>query len=294
MRVSDPFVLDPGANGAIFLPYDAEEVIFCSLSYDGLYFTRLTYRERDWIERFGSWQITLPGNIPWFYRSENLAWPSFSPGHFTFTTTDKSSYELYIQGIDQNGYPANESFLMQGVVNTDGTVTPSSVTTVNFYKYVTNLSKGPTSVPLMIHADNYPTNIVIPPSVTELVFTQIVLVPPPVFTNADGSARQVWARTQVKLKPDSLDDDMSVPRISHIWDALICFVTGAMYKRLGQITKSQSEEQDAMKHIAAAVNVEKSQSEMRQQAVPVVYEAYDYLDRGYYYRATSWNPFGGP
>jgi hypothetical protein len=294
MRVSDPLVLDPTANGAIFLPYDAEEVIFCSLSYDGLNFIRLTYRERDWIERFGGAQITLPGNTPWFYRSENLAWPSFSPGHFTFTTTDKSSFELYIRGIDQNGYPASDDFLMQGTVNTDGTVTPSSVTTVNFYKYVTNLSKGPTSVPLTIHADNYSTNIVIPPSVSELVFTQFVLAPPPVFTNPDGSARQVWVRTMVKLKPDALDNDMSVPRISHIWDALICFVTGTMYKRLGQVGKSQAEEQAAMGHVAAAVNVEKNQSEMRQQAVPAAYESGNYLDRGYYERATSWNPFAGP
>jgi hypothetical protein len=98
----------------------------------------------------------------------------------------------------------------------------------------------------------------------------------------------------VKLKPDTLDNDMSVPRISHIWDALICFVTGTMYKRLGQITKAQTEEQAAMGHVAAAVNVEKNQSEMRQQAVPVAYESGNYLDRGYYERATSWNPFAGP
>jgi hypothetical protein len=147
---------------------------------------------------------------------------------------------------------------------------------------------------LTIHADNYPTNIRIPQSVSELVFTQIVLAPPPIFVNPDNSPRQVWVRIQVKLKPDSLDDDMSTPRISHIWDALISFVTSSMYKRLGQIQKAQAEEQSAMGHVAAAVNVEKNQSEMRQQAVPVIYERDSYLELSEYWRATSWNPFGGP
>jgi hypothetical protein len=48
-----------------------------------------------------------------------------------------------------------------------------------------------------------------------------------------------------------------------------------------------------MAHIQAAVNVEKNQSEFRQQVVPTVYELPYYID-GWYHRATSYNPFGGP
>ena len=83
---------------------------------------------------------------------------------------------------------------------------------------------------------------------------------------------------------------MSVPRISHIWDALISFTTSSLYRRLQQIQKAQASEQEAMEHVKAAINVEKNQSEMRQQAVPVIYESNDYLDRGGW--ATSSNPFG--
>jgi hypothetical protein len=294
MRFLDGKLLDPTLNGVVFLPYDAEEVIFCSLSYDGRSYVRLTYRERDWIERVATPMFALPGYTPWFYRAENLAWPYFSPGRFTFTTSEKSPFTVYIAGRDVNDYPISESFILQGTINPNQSVSPVSISTVNSYKLVTVLSKDVTETPLSIMAGNPAgTTVQMPQGLTELVFTQIVLTPPPIFQAADGSALSLYVRIQVKLKSDSLDDDMSVPRISHTWDALISFTTSSLYRRLQQVSKAQASEQEAMAHIAAAVNIEKNQSEFRQQAMPVAYESGNYLD-GYYERATSYNPFGGP
>src|ERR1700745_4049491 len=52
-RVLDGIILDAALNGSVFLPYDCEEVIYLALSYDGQNYSRLDYRERDWIDRFG-------------------------------------------------------------------------------------------------------------------------------------------------------------------------------------------------------------------------------------------------
>jgi hypothetical protein len=127
---------------------------------------------------------------------------------------------------------------------------------------------------------------------TELIFTQLHLQPPPIWRNPDGSSRTIWIRSQFKLKADSLDNDYSVPRISHIWDALMSFTIGCLWKRLAQINKANNEEQVAMEHIKAAINVEKNQAEWSQQVVPVSYEAGDYLRGWHQNRPTSWNPFG--
>jgi len=290
MRVLDGVPLDPTMNGVFFLPYDAEEVIFCSLSYDGVSYVRLNYRERDWIERFTYPAYNLPGNTPWFYRAENLAWPYPNPGNFTFTTSNKDPFNVYIAGRDANDQPISESFIMQGTPQAGGIYLPASLTTQNAYKTVTVLSGQVTTMPLTISAGGH--TFVMPPAMTELVFTQIVLEPPPIGTAPGGGPLQSWIRTQVKLKPDSLDNDMSVPRISHIWDALVCFTTAALWKRLSQLTKANSEEQIAMEHVKAAIQVEKNQSEFFQQAVPVTYEYGDYLKGWWWNRATSWNPFG--
>jgi hypothetical protein len=125
-----------------------------------------------------------------------------------------------------------------------------------------------------------------------LVFTQLILQPPPTGKNPDGSPLTIYIRIHVKLKPDTLDNDYSVPRLSHIWDALVSFTTGNLWKRMGQLNKFNSEEQIAMQHIKAAINIEKNQSEFFQQAVPVTYETGDYLRGWYQNRPTSWNPFG--
>lgn len=279
--------LDSVLGGVFFLPYDAEEVISCSLSYDGASYVRLMYRERDWIERFYSPLMTLPGNTPWFYRAENLGWPYFSPGYFTFTTSEKTPFNVYIEGRDVSDYPIGESFILQGSPQPDGSIAPVSITTVNSYKVVTTLSKAVTETPLLVGAQFPTAPVKMPAGASEFVFSQFVMYPPP---NFNGST--LYVRTQVKLKADPLDNDMSVPRISHIWDALICFTTGALWKRGKQLQKAKSDENDAMEHIKAAINVEKNQSEMRQQVVPAVYERGNYMD-GRYEHATSYNPFGG-
>ena len=104
----------------------------------------------------------------------------------------------------------------------------------------------------------------------------------------DPSSLLRGEQIQVKLKADPLSNDLSVPRISHSWDALISFVTGALYKTLGNTGKHQAEEGIAMQHVQAAVNVEKNQSEFRQQVVPVIYESQSYMDGG---QVGSANPF---
>jgi hypothetical protein len=288
MRVIEQ-VVDPTLGGVIFLPYDAEEIIFLSLSYDGQSYVRLTYRERDWIERFASSAVGLPGGVPWFYRGENLAWPHLSPGRLTFTSANKSSFTVHLEGQDGNRFPQSESFVLQGVINPDNTVSPSSISSVNSYRQVTSLSKDVTEGALLI-ADELSSPIQMPAGMTELVFTQIVLVPSPRFSSLDGNPIPIYARGQVKLKPDSLDNDYSVPRISSVWDALVCFTTGAMYRRLQQIGKAQAQEAEAGEHIKAAVNKEKNQAEFRQQVVPVIYESGNYLDGGR--EPSSSYPFG--
>lgn len=277
-------VLDPNLAGVFFLPYDAEEVIFCSLSYDGASFIRLTYRERDWIERFAGQVVSVPGNTPWFYRGENLAWPNINPGRMTFTSTNRSSFAVHIEGRDQNDFPQSESFVLQGIVQPDNTVNPQSISTVNSYKYVTSLSKDVTAVPMLV-ADEVSPAVQMPGGMTELVFTQIVLVPSP---RLNGNP--VYVRVQTKLKADVLGNDQSVPRVSSVWDALVCFATGSMYRRLGQVSKAQEQEGEAMQHVKAAINEEKNQAEWRQQAVPTMYESGDYLSGGV--RVTSSFPWG--
>jgi hypothetical protein len=292
MRTLDGILIDPTLKGVFFLPYDAEEVIFCSMSYDSVNYIRLNYRERDWIERFTYPAFNLPGNTPWFYRAENQAWPYPNPGKFTFTTSNPAPFTLYIAGLDSNNAKISESFILQGIAGTGGTYLPVSVTSVNSYASVTVLSKDITASSLTIGAQSGPGPVVMPPGTTEFQFTQLVLQPPPVGKNPDGSPLSIYIRTQVKLKPDSLDNDYSVPRISHIWDALICFTTSALWKRLQMLQKSSSDEGLAMEHVKAAINIEKNQSEFSQQAVPVTYETGDYLRGWYQNRPTSWNPFG--
>jgi len=291
-RLIDGVPLDLSLNGVFFLPYDAEEVIFCSMSYDNFSYVRLNYRERDWIERFTYPAFNLPGNTPWFYRAENLAWPYLAPGKFTFTTASKNPFTLFIAGRDLNNFPINESFILQGQAQGDGSYAPRSITTANSYQLVTVLSKDVTSVPVTIQAQAPAQPLVMPPAMTELVFTQIVLQPPPIGNAPGGGPLSIWIRTEVKLKPDSLDNDYSVPRISHIWDALISFTTSALWKRLQQLAKAIADEQTAMEHVKAAINVEKNQAEWFQQAVPVSYEYGDYVRGWWWNRSTSWNPFG--
>ena len=149
--------LDPSLGGVFFLPYDTEEVIFFSISYDGSSFIRLNYRERDWMERNSGSMVSIPGGTPSYFRAENLAWPYIGPGKFTFTSYDTGIFTLYIAGTDVNGSMVNETFKMQAIVNPgDQSVNPAVVTTANAYSQVTTLSKGITVTPLLV-ATQFPT-----------------------------------------------------------------------------------------------------------------------------------------
>jgi hypothetical protein len=282
--------IDPTLDGAVFLPYDAEEMISFALSRDNQNFFRLVYRERDWIERQASPAFSLPGNNPWVYRSENLAWPGFNPGKFTFTTLDPNSFTVYLEGKTDDDTLVGESFLLNAVSNPDGTITPLSVTTVNSFKIVTSLSKTATSANLTI-APDVGAAAQVPPAMEDLIYSHFRLYPTPIFVDQDGNNLPLYARIIVKLKADTLANDMSVPRISHIWDALIEFTLASLYTRGRQLTKADAREQKAIAHVQAAVNVEKNQSEFRQQVVPVIYESGDYLGVGAG-AADSANPFG--
>jgi hypothetical protein len=286
MRLLDGYPLDPSANGHIFLPLDAEEVIFLSFSTDGTNYSRLVYRERDWIERFAQNAASVAGRQPYYYRAENLAWPYLNPGKLTFTTYDTKLFVLFISGLDADGNTVQETYKMQAAINPDTTTNPAIVTTVNSYAQINVLSKGGTTMPLTILPQfpgaSSPTTI--PASMSAAVYTHLVIYPP--------SNQQLFYRTQVKLKPDPLDSDYSVPRVSHITDALIEFTLAALYKKGRQLNKADNSEQKAIAHIQAAVNVEKNQSEMRQQVVPTLYDTGDYLNRGNYIRLTSSFPWG--
>ena len=289
MRTYD-IVLDPNLNGSLFLPYDAEEVIFLKLSRDGVNFMRINYRERDWIERV--WATTLyslPGNYPLYYRAENLAWPYIGAGQITFSTSDLSPFNVFIEGKDYNGNPVNEAFVLNASLLPDGiTVVPQSVSTVNLYKTVLSLSKDGGTLTV---TDGNGMAIVMSGERSSFTFSQFVLFPPLVWTDQTGAPIPYTVQTQVKLKADALDNDMSVPRISHIWDALVEFTLSALYTRARQLTKADSREQKAIQHVQAAVNVEKNQSESRQQVIPTMYEEGDYLGERYRY-VTSATPFG--
>ena len=285
-------VLDPNLNGSLFLPYDAEEVIYIKISRDGINYTRLTYRERDWIERFGNTRYTLPGYVPLYYRAENLAWPYIGAGQITFSTSELSPFNVFIEGKDYNDNPVNESFVLNASLLPDGiTVVPQSVTTVNLYKTVLSLSKDGSGALTVTDANGL--SIVMSGESSSFIFSQFVVYPPLTWTDQNGAPIPYTVQTQVKLKADALDNDMSVPRISHIWDALVEFTLSSLYTRARQLTKADAREQKAIQHVQAAVNVEKNQSESRQQVVPTMYESGDYL--GYYGTGTyvtSAYPFG--
>ena len=85
---------------------------------------------------------TLQGNLPFYSRLENLAWPYINPAQITFTTSDLSPFTVFIEGRDGNNSPLSEAFIMNGILQADGiTVTPGVITTKGVYQYVTSLSK---------------------------------------------------------------------------------------------------------------------------------------------------------
>ena len=289
MRVFN-ITLDPTLNGVFFLPYDAEEMIFCKLSRDSVNYQRLQYRDRDWIERAYYTAIVQPGYTPFYYRTENLGWPSIAPGQLTFSTVEQSPFNIYIEGKDFSGNPLSESFILNGTLLPDGvTVQPGIVTTTGVYQIVTSLSK--TGGNLTVSDAATGKLIGLGEAASQLIFSQFVLYPPLIWTDQTGAPIPYLVQCQAKLKPDTLDNDMSVPRISHIWDALIEFTLSSLYTRARNLTKADSREQKAIQHVQAAVNVEKNQSESFQQVQPIIYDQGDYLAYNYV-SVSSINPFG--
>ena len=130
-----------------------------------------------------------------------------------------------------------------------------------------------------------------PPGQSELVFTQLVLCPPPVLFDSSNNPIAIPVRLQVKLRADTLGSDYAVPRLSHIVDALTEFTIAAMYKKGRQLAKADSCEQKGIAHIQAAVNIEKNQSEMHQQVIPTIYDQGDFLAESSG-KATSSYPWG--
>jgi hypothetical protein len=292
MRLVD-ITLDPTLNGAFFIPVDTEEVIFCKISQDGVNYRRVEYRERDWIERVTGGNELAPFSRPIFYRSENLGWPYSNPGKLTLTTFELTPFQVHIMGANSQGASVEEDFQMVAQQDLNGNIIPFSVQTVNSYAQIYVFSKDTGILSVQPEAPAGAPALSIPGGMTELVFSQFVLFPNPI---QNDSVTQLplpcYVRTQVKLKADTLDNDMSVPRLSHIWDCLVEYTLSALYTRLRQLQKADLREQKAIAHFQAAINVEKNQSEFRQQVYPVVYETGDYLFDDQIWRVTSFNPFG--
>ena len=205
-------LLDPTLLGIFFLPDDAEEMISLGFANDGVNFCRLLYRDRNWLGRTMGTRYTLQGNLPFYSRLENLAWPYIAPGQITFTTYDLSPFTVFIEGRDGNNSPLSEAFIMNGVLQADGiTVTPGVITTKGSFQYVTSLSKD--SGNLSVN-DSLGHSATLSPVGTQLVFSQFALYPPPNWLDSNGNPIPYSVNAQVKLKPDTLDNDMSVPRIS--------------------------------------------------------------------------------
>ena len=186
----------------------------------------------------------------------------------------------------------SESFILNGTLQVDGiTVNPGTVTTKGLYKFVTSLSKDGGNLTVTDSATGKTIGLGL--AAAQLIFSQFFLYRPLIWTNPDGTPIPYSIQCQAKLKPDSLDNDMSVPRISHLWDSLIEFTLSALYTRARQLTKADAREQKAIQHMQAAINIEKNQSASFQQTIPTIYDSGDYL--GLYGQGTyemSSYPFG--
>jgi hypothetical protein len=116
------------------------------------------------------------------------------------------------------------------------------------------------------------------------VFTEGRLWPPLVGTGTFNVG--------AKLRCQPLDSDLSVPRVSRLWNALISATTAALLERQRQFAKAQVKTQEAQAIMQAAVNEEKNQAAFRQQVVPQVYDG-NYFPWGSAQYPTSTYPWGG-
>jgi hypothetical protein len=257
------FTVSIANTDTFFLPLDSELIVFVVPIINGYKYPRLNYRERDWIEQnaasspyFGSFS-----SVPlYFYRAPNRAMPTLAPGSLTFSVLDTAPIHIYLSGKDATGKPVQEKFS----ASTSIPGTPTTPVSAKSYSALTTISKDPSTYPVVVTAQDG-TVATMSPTATGLVFTVGQLWPA-----LSGSA-DLWVGA--KLRADTLDDDMSVPRISRLWNPLLNFTIAALYKRQRQLGKAQSEFQEASQMVQAAINEEKAQAAFRQQAVPVVYDA---------------------
>jgi hypothetical protein len=251
------FTVSIADTDTFFLPLDSELIVFVVPVINGYKYPRLNYRERDWIEQNASASFS-PAPF-YFYRAPNRAMPTLAPGSLTFAVLDTTPINIYAAGKDTSGKSVAEKFL----ISTSTPGTPATPVSAKSYSELTTISKDRSTYPVVVTAQDG-TVATMSPAATELVFTVGKLWPA-----LSGSA-DLWVGA--KLRADTLDDDMSVPRISRLWNPLLSFTIAALYKRQRQLGKAQSEFQEASQMVQAAVGEEKNQAAFRQQVVPVIYE----------------------
>jgi len=184
-----------------------------------------------------------------------------------------------VAGKDANGNAISEKFS----ASTSMPGTPSQPVSQNSYSVITTISKDASVYPVGVRAADG-TMASFSPTQSGLVYTQGVMWPPLVGTGT--------FYVGAKLRADQLDDDLSVPRISRLWNILISYTTAALLKRQRQFGKAQAETQEALQLVTAAVNEEKNQAAFRQQVVPQVYDG-NYFPWGSAQYPTTTYPWGG-
>ena len=265
-----------------WLPLDSELIVWVVPFINNVKYSRLVYRERDWIETHASIgpYFTNYGPIPsYFYRAPNVALPSLSPGSLTFSVLDTSPINIYVAGKDVNGNAVSEKLS----ASTSSPGVPSQPVSANTYSVVSTISKDKSVYPVSVTAGDG-TTAQLAPTQTGLVYTQGRLWPP-----LEGSGTFYVG---AKLRADLLDDDLAVPRVSRLWNALVSATTAALLERQRQFGKSQAKTQEAQSIMQAAINEEKNQASFRQQVVPQVYDG-NYFPWGSAQYPSTTYPWGG-
>ena len=265
-----------------WLPLDAELIVWVVPFINNVKYSKLAYRERDWIETHAAIgpYFTNYGPIPcYFYRAPNVALPSANPGAIILSVLDTTPVTIYLAGTDSSGNQVSESLL----ASTSLPGTPAMPVSKNTYSKLLTLSKSVSTNPVTVTAADG-TTAQMSPGQTELVFTQGVMWPP-----LQGSATFYIG---AKLRADRLENDMSVPRVSRLWNILLSYTVAELLKRQRQWGKAQAMSQEALQLIEAAVKEEKNQASFRQQVVPQVYDG-NFFPWGSAQYPTTTYPWGG-
>ena len=133
---------------------------------------------------------------------------------------------MYIAGRDANDYPVSESFILQGIVNPDNTVTAATITTTNFTQH--RASK------IAFMQSQLRARSQLPPPRRSLFYADRAL-----------SACFLWCRwfsaECLRTRRVGLNDlcNNEIACGSVVWDALMNFATAALWKRLQQLRKPE-------------------------------------------------------